>query len=265
MATNVKRRKQLNKLLPEGGLLTRSWLIEQGFSTHAVDNLVKSEQIATVAPGVYTKWDSKPTWEGLVYFLQQNAGLNLTVGGLSALELQGLAHYLPLGALRKIHLYGSRHPPAWISKVVPGAEFEWHNERKLLGRQATIEPDQPDPLKQFTRIHTWKEETAGIILSSPERAILELLMDVPDEASFDHADQLMQGMTSLSPRSLQALLERCGNIKVRRLFFWLAERHQHAWLAKLQPETIDMGSGKRVLASNGKLDKKYNITIPRSL
>src|ERR1700761_6052513 len=106
MAANVERRKQLIKLLPEGGLVTRSWLIKQGFGTHAVDNLVKSEQITAVASGVYSKWESKPTWEGLVYFLQQNDGLNITVGGISALELQGLAHYLPLGGRQRIHLYG---------------------------------------------------------------------------------------------------------------------------------------------------------------
>jgi hypothetical protein len=89
-----------------------------------VDNLVKSEQIAAVSPGVYTKWDSKPTWEGLVYFPQENAGLNLTVGGLSALDFQGLAHYLPLGARRIIHLHGTTRLPTWVFKVVSGVEFE---------------------------------------------------------------------------------------------------------------------------------------------
>ena len=216
MGANVKRRKQLSKLLPEGGLITRTWLLEQGFSKHAVDNMVKSEQIVAVASGVYSKWDSSPTWEGLVYFLQDVAGLNLTIGGLSALELQGLAHYLPFAAGKKIHLYGTARLPAWVGKVVPGVQFEWHNEWKLLGRHDAVHRDQTDPLKQFTRVQTWKEGKPGIAISSPERAIVELLMDVPNEVSFDHADQLMQGMTGLSPRSLQALLEECRNVKVRR-------------------------------------------------
>lgn len=74
----------------------------------------------------------------------------------------------------------------------------------------------------------------------------------------------MQGMTSLSPSLLQTLLQECRNVKVRRLFFLLADHHQHAWLKKMAPEKIDLGSGKRQLVENGKLDKKYLITIPKT-
>ncbi|HEX9512677.1 MAG TPA: type IV toxin-antitoxin system AbiEi family antitoxin domain-containing protein [Puia sp.] len=120
-------------------------------------------------------------------------------------------------------------------------------------------------MKPFTRLQPWKEGKGDLILSSPERALLEILTGVPNEISFEHANQLMQGMTNLSPHVLKALLEQCKNVKVRRLFFWLAERHHHSWLEKLQPEKIEMGAGKRMLAEGGKLDKKYNITIPKSL
>jgi len=221
--------------------------------------------LTALSPGVYAKWDSHPTWQGLVYSLQQNLGMNMTVGGLSALELQGFSHYLPLSAGRKTHLFGTARLPSWLSKLIPDLQFEWHNEWKLLGGKKVSQANQPDPLKQFTNLQNWKEGKPDLVISSPERALLELLIDVPNKVSFDHADQLMQGMTSLSPRSIQALLEKCQSIKVRRLFFWLADRHQHPWLGKLHPENIGMGSGKRVLFKNGKLDKKYNITVPKSL
>lgn len=264
MATNTIRRKEVNQLLPEGGVATRRWLMQRGFSRHAIDNLVKGEQMATITPGVYTRWDTKPTWQGFVYFLQENLRLNLTVGGLSALDLLGLSHYLPLAVQRKIHLYGTAHLPLWLNKAAKDVRFVWHSEWELLGRRRTQEVNPADPLKRFTRPQPWKEGKADLILSSPERALLEILTDVPHEISFEHADQLMQGMTSLSPGSLQVLLQECKNIKVRRLFFLLADRHQHAWLKKLQPEKIDLGSGKRQLVENGKLDKKYLITIPKA-
>lgn len=102
--------------------------------------------------------------------------------------------------------------------------------------------------------------------SSPERAYLEILMDVPDTVSFEHADQLMQGLTSLSPRRLEQLLKLTRNIKVRRLFYWFAERQQHIWFKKLSPlpalDELGPGSGKRMIVQGGKLDTKYGITVP---
>jgi hypothetical protein len=266
MPVNSTRRKELNHLLPEGSIATRSWLMDNGFDRHAIDNLIKSDQLTSVTPGVYTRWNAKPTWEGVVYFMQTHLGLNLTVGGLTALELSGYSHYLPFAAKRKIHLYGTAALPTWIEKVIPNVEFEWHSELDLLGKSGKeLETPSHDPLQNFTKLQPWKEGIGNIRLSSPERAILEILLDVPKEISFEHADQLMQNMNTLSPRSLQPLLEACDNKKVRRLFFWLAERHQHAWLAKMRPQKINFGSGKRMLAKDGRLDKKYNITIPKYL
>ena len=70
-------------------------------------------------------------------------------------------------------------------------------------------------------------------LCAPERAILELLDEVPQRETFHQADVLMEGLRNLSPRRLQALLADCRNVKVKRLFLWFADRHNHAWLQKL--------------------------------
>jgi hypothetical protein len=69
----------------------------------------------------------------------------------------------------------------------------------------------------------------------------------------------------LSPRRLQALLTDCRSVKVKRLFFWFAERHNHAWLQNLDRAGIDLGKGKRMLVRGGKFDPKYNITVPENL
>jgi len=75
----------------------------------------------------------------------------------------------------------------------------------------------------------------------------------------------MEGLRNLSPRRLQALLADCKNVKVKRLFFWFAERHNHVWLQKIDRSAIDLGKGKRMLVPGGKLDPKYNITVPENL
>jgi len=61
-------------------------------------------------------------------------------------------------------------------------------------------------------------------VSTPEQAILEVLMSLPGEISFEHAEQLMQELTQLSPRKLESLLQSCKSVKVKRLFFWFTDR-----------------------------------------
>jgi hypothetical protein len=36
-----------------------------------------------------------------------------------------------------------------------------------------------------------------LIISSPERAYLEVLLEVPQKTTFEHADQLMQGINNI--------------------------------------------------------------------
>jgi len=101
--------------------------------------------------------------------------------------------------------------------------------------------------------------------SSKERAVLELLDELPERETFHQADALMEGMSDLSPRRLQALLEACTSVKVKRLFLFFTDRHRHAWRPRLDISRIDLGAGKRVLAKGGKLDPHYNITVPTDL
>ena len=91
---------------------------------------------------------------------------------------------------------------------------------------------------------------------------MEVLEDVPEGVSFEHADQLMQGLATLSPRRLDALLREVRSVKAKRLFFWLADRQKYPWLGKLKASDYDLGSGKRVLIKGGRLDRTYQITVP---
>ena len=109
-------------------------------------------------------------------------------------------------------------------------------------------------------------ETAinNIILkvSTLELAALEMLFLVPERQGFDEAYHLMESLTTLRPKLVQSLLEKCKSVKVKRLFMYMAEQHQHAWLDNLDRKKIDLGEGKRVIVKNGVLDKTYKITVP---
>lgn len=264
MPINADRRKLLLRLMPQGLPVTRKWLlIRPEFDRHAIDNLVKSHQLKVISQGVYQDPTSPIKWEGVVICLQNIHGLDLVVGGLSALELQGYMHYLPLSGERIIHLYGPDHFPHWVDTLnerLPDVKFQRHSALKGLGTTGIIS-------------RSWgsspTEDLQRYMLSTAERAYLELLKSVPDSISFEYADQLLQGMTSLSPVRLETLLRACRDIKVRRLFYWLAARQRHQWFERLpDPEKLDdlgLGKGYRMLIKGGKLDTRYLITVPEEM
>jgi hypothetical protein len=104
-----------------------------------------------------------------------------------------------------------------------------------------------------------------MVVSMSERAILELLLGIPASASVLEADAALQGMSRLRPELVSALLRRCSSVKVKRLFLALAERHGHPWLAHLDLDGVDLGTGKRMLRAGERLHPKYNISLPRDL
>jgi hypothetical protein len=277
---SVIRKQELLRLVPEGLPVTRQWLIQQDkeLDRHAVDNLVKSGQLVSLAHGTYIRPGTTLTWEGVVCYLQNVLKLALAPGGLTALELKGLSHYVALSDKKTIHLYGKDPLPKWINGILPNIEFIKHRSLNDLGGLGFVNDEYDtglkklysgDPLSGFQQTLTEHKNLWPFTRSSPERAYLEILVDVPDAISFEYADQLMQGLTALSPRRLESLLKRTKNIKVRRLFYWFAERHQYAWFKKLPPplalDELGLGSGKRMLVQGGKLDTKYMITVPEDM
>jgi len=245
--------------LPLGQLASRQSLQDTGFSLHNIDNQLKSGALKRVASGVYMRHESKLNWQGVVASLPRVMALPVAAGGLTALELQGFAQYLSLSNRRTVHLYSPAPCPAWLNRVfaqLPESELRWHRTTRLWLNGW--------PKSPCLNRHVWQEGTT-LQVSTPEQAILEVLMALPEELSFEHAEQLMQGMTQLSPKKLDGLLHDCKNVKVKRLFFWLADRFDYPWRGRLGAGNYDLGSGKRVVAKGGRLDARYGITVPQAL
>jgi hypothetical protein len=262
MSVSLDIRQKLHLMIPEGSFVTRNWLLNQDINHHTIDNLVKSVQLEIVRKGIYKRPFTKLSWQGVVLALQTMYDLDVVVGGLTALELQGYAHYLPINKFSQIHLFSKRSLPNWIGTVVEGTNFVSHLQSDLQSR-SHIQNGFHKVLKGNTFLFPWRDELPALEMSDPERAILELLVGVPNEISFENAEQILQGMTSLSPNKLNELLLVCDNIRVRRLFLWMAERQNHQWFKKLNLEDIFLGSGNRVLVKGGVLNKKYKITVPQ--
>jgi hypothetical protein len=114
-------------------------------------------------------------------------------------------------------------------------------------------------LEGFSEI---KEKDFSVRISAPERAAMEMLHLVPVKVGFDQAQLIMGNLLSLRPDVVQRLLTICRSVKVKRLFLYMAESHEHQWLLNLNLSKIDLGKGKRMIIPNGRYDVKYKITVP---
>jgi len=253
---------KLNRLqqeLPDGLLADAAWMEAHGYSSALRSQYVSAGWLESPARRVYRRSRTPLTWQQAVISLQTVLEYPLTVGGRTALEQQGYAHYLS-AAVREVHLYGPKRPPTWLTDLPLDMDFRWHNSLRLFPGDADA-PPEPSPVM----VSTGGLATYPIRYASKERAVLELLDELPEHESFQQVDALMEGMSDLSPRRLQTLLEACASVKVKRLFLFFADRHRNAWRARLDTSRVDLGSGKRVLVKGGKLDPRYNITVPADL
>lgn len=267
----------LQDLLEEGLLAPTGWLEEQGYSRALISRYVDSGWLVSPARGVYRRPGPSLKWQHVVASLQLLAGSYLHVGGRTALVQRGLGHYIRMSGPETIYLYGPEVLPAWVNKLGLQERFAVRNDamfgslrvrRNELGALVDCHdvPLQSKQLADFgLQEMTWGAWDWRLLYSTDERAMFELLQDVPARESIYEADVLMQGLVNVRPARVMSLLMACASVKVKRLFLALAERHQHQWLMHLDLSKVDLGKGKRMLAPGGKLHPKYLITLPADL
>lgn len=251
----------LNQLLadfPPGSLLPTRWLTSHGYADNLLPKYVAAGWLASAERGVYRRTGAEPTWGEAVHALQHLLGLPLHVGGLSALDLGGFAHYLRPGP-KPVLLYGPKRPPGWASNVVSRHPLQWRSDRLF-----DFSPGVSDEAKGLVELRPDGERHV-MRFAGEERAYLEFLDEAPQRGSVHEADAILGGLVRLRPDRLQSLLAHCTSFKVKRLFLALAHRHRHPWLKHLDAGKIDIGKGKRMLSPGGKLDPQFLITLPADL
>ena len=116
----ASRNEKLNRLqreLPEGLVADTAWLDAAGYPKSLRDKYLASGWLEHVSRSLYRRpsarlGDDAPNdatmeWERVVLSLQNLMKSGVSVGGRTALELQGFAHYLPASGARAVHLYAS--------------------------------------------------------------------------------------------------------------------------------------------------------------
>ena len=102
----IQKQEKLNWLqrsLPEGLVAHAAWLEKNGYSGALRKKYVAQGWLDRVARGVYRRpapelapgsWYKRVPWESVAISLQMLMKVHFVVGGRTALELQGFAHYL---------------------------------------------------------------------------------------------------------------------------------------------------------------------------
>ena len=267
MVMNHSRTPRLKPLLdtvPPGFVVDTPWLKARGIDPKSIHDYVARGWLERIVRGVYRRpvpegacGSGKESWAVLLLSLQRLMKYSVHLGGESALDLAGHVHYLSLGGRRRVQFYGD--VPSWLKRLTMPTE--------ILVRRRTLFGDDSVGIEESdaaggAAVDVWRWP---IQASSPERAILEALDELPRNASFENLDKVFEGLVSLRPRQLTALLGACRSVKVRRLFFVFADRHRHGWRKHLDASTVDFGSGPRALVEGGKFHPTYRISVPEAL
>jgi hypothetical protein len=246
---------KINQLIadwPSGVVATQAWLHLHGVGSSLARRYQQTGWIERIGHGAWQRRGDSVDWFGGVFALQQDSPLKAWPGGQTALALQGYSHYLPLGG-EVVTLFASpgTRLPGWF------AEHDWGVSIRFLAANLFTELDA-SAWQTYQPAHRQFE----LQISSPERAVLELIHASEDESLFSAVAELLNGLSTLSPRRLQRMLEACNSVRVKRVFLLLARHAGHAWYSRLDLTRIDLGTGKRQLIPGGCLDKQFLITVP---
>lgn len=265
-----QNRQKLNRLLAELGdadLVSARWLRSHGYSTALVAGYVKSGWLRSPARGVYMATAGAATWEGALHSLQQREQLRLHAGSRFALALHGHEHYLRLQGVREAVLYGPDRLPGWASTLTLDVRFLHGGLGPFPPTEVALSANTSDEQLRAQGLQRLEvsSTTDWVVVANAERAMLELCHAARDGSDVHEAHATMQGMSGLRPSEISGLLRQCQSIKAKRLFLALADRANHAWLAHLDMDGVDLGRGKRALVPGGRLDARYQITLPADL
>jgi hypothetical protein len=249
---NTIEQTKINSLLqklPSGALYFGSWLKENGISYFLQRHYRNSQWLTAIDSGVMYRTGEKPTLQSALSCFNSQMGKHFHIGAMSALEMRGFAHYVPLGRQRVV-VYCPQNEwfPKWFSK------YDWGVD--ILKKYAEFSE---------TGMSFLTENNFDVAVSSPERAFLESLVLAPIYYNLTDLFQVMEMLNGLRVDLLQQLLGEYKSIKAKRLFLFMAEKSGHSWFEDLDLSKIDLGKGKRSVVKNGVYNAKYQITIPRDL
>jgi hypothetical protein len=250
---NIGYKNKLNRLLQDyypGKLHFSDNLRQIGYSDQLLKQYRNSGWLTALSKGVmYRAGDTLRAFPAVACYNAQMSK-SFYVAAHSALELHGFNHFVPMG--KPVLMLG--HPkqqaaPLWLRVT------EFDRVIKFFSTEIFA--------KQY--LTTMKVEGVDLLASLPEQAFFECLLLAPQQYAFMDLFYIMEQLSTLNPEIVQDLLENTDNLKVKRMFLFMAEKAGHYWYNLLDVSKINLGTSKLQLAKEGVYISKYKITVPKGL
>ena len=219
-----------------------SYFKYKGYSKQLLYNYVKSGWLEKVSTGIYKKKGAELGPLNILEAVYLQLGLKFHIGAQSALYLLKIIHYLKFKEKYIIFIYPGMRINPWLKSL----DFFYFIRKGLLNEE---------------NIGLRMED--NVLISSIERALIEMAALVPKEASMEELYEIIKLLPNIDIKLLQNILVLCRSIKAKRVFLFLAEKVSHKWFGKLEVEKIDLGKGVRQIIKNGVFYKKYNIVASK--
>ena len=244
---------KLNQLLLKnntGGLYFSSWLKETGYSDQLLKKYRDSGWLTALSKGVMCRAEDKLRSLAVLESYNGQLNKNFHIAAHSALELAGFNHFVPMGKPLLIVSHPKKElVPYWMKNGAFDYTFKFFSTEIFSQSQLVL----------------FNSDYPHLKTSVAEQAFLECLLLAPKQYNYMDLYYIMEQLTTLRPDVLQALLENTGNLKVKRMFLYMAEKAGHYWFESLNFDKIELGLAKHKLVDNGVYVAKYKITVPKEL
>ena len=208
--------KRLQTAFPRGTPFDHQQLAKLGISSALAHHYLKSGWLTRLGRGVFMFPNDRLHREECLQFLaHQMAGLH--VGGKTALAWRGVRHNLPAREPLSLWGEGKASLPEWFEALFPS-------------RYTTRNPFSPKLPRNYG-LQPLPETPGGVLVSVPERALLEMLSEVGVHQGIEEARNIMEGARTLRPEVLTTLLKHCRRVKVVRLCVTWAGELDLPWAA----------------------------------
>lgn len=229
-----KTLQRLMDVAPRGLPLDPQVLRDCGISPQQTTYLVNAGWLQRLSKGAYLLAGDSPTRDGILAYLSRRIP-GLHVGGRTALDWQGVRHNVSFHG--RVVLWAER------TYVMP----DWLSEHMSYTLQTTRLFD--DRLPADTGLSSVPNRDPSLLVSEPERALLELASDIgkcrAKGQSLEEAMNIAASLRNLRPEVLDTLLTHCTRVKVVKLARDLGEASGFSWGQDLQRHVDRLGPGRR--------------------
>lgn len=216
--------------------LTSEDLAALSISADLAVHYVRAGWLTRLARGVYCRPnDTLALYPSLLLLQRKLEGLH--VGGKSALDWYGLRQYVSQRPVLQLYGWVAGRLPEWFTERFPG---EYHRKRLFN--------EHPEAL---LHVGPFERRDEAPQVSSPERALLELLSEVGVRQPLQEARELVESTYSLRADVLSKLLQCCTSVKTVRLCLQLGREGALPWVDKLDPDKLPTGSDRPWVSKSG--------------